>query len=81
MKSYGFRIVVEPDDGRWVASCPALEENGAATWGRTREEALKNIQEVVRMTVESMLAHGEPVPEGPVGEVQVFPEPQAAVTM
>lgn len=81
MKSYVFRVVVEPDDERWVAYCPALEEKGAATWGHTREEALKNMQEVVQMTVESMLAHGERLPEEPASEVHVFREPQVAVTI
>jgi len=45
VKTYLFRVVIEPDDGKWRAYCPALEEKGAATWGNTFEEALKNIQE------------------------------------
>jgi predicted RNase H-like HicB family nuclease len=81
VKSYVFRVVVEPDEDRWVASCPALEEHGAATWDHRREEALKNIQDVVQMTVESMLVHGEAVPDGPARDVRVFPEPQVAVTL
>lgn len=79
MKTYVFRVVVEPDDDRWVAYCPALEEKGAATWGYTREEALKHIQEVVEMTVQGMLAYGERIPEEPAGEVCIFAEPQVAV--
>lgn len=47
MKTYSFRVVVEPDENRWSAYCPALEQYGAATWGNTRGEALKHIQEVV----------------------------------
>jgi len=30
-KSYVFRVVVELDDDRWHAYCPALEEQGAVT--------------------------------------------------
>lgn len=48
MQTYNFRIVVEPDGERWHAYRPALIQQGAATWGHTQQEALKNIQEVVR---------------------------------
>ena len=80
MKTYVFRVIVEPDEDRWAAVCPVLEKQGAATWGDTREEALKNIQEVLQMTLESMASHGESVPEEPQ-EVQVFPEDRVAVTL
>ena len=78
-KTYIFRVVVEPDEDRWFACCPILEDRGAATWGYTREEALKNIREVLEITVESMIEHGEPIPEDP--EVQIFSEPRVAVTL
>ena len=60
MTTYTFEIVVEPDEDRWHAYCPALVERGAATWGATRDEALANIEYVVKMVVASMLEHGEP---------------------
>jgi len=78
MKTYLFRIVIEPDEDRWFACCPVLEDKGAATWGYTREEALKHIQEVVQMIVEELIEDGEPIPQEP-GEVRVLPEPQVAV--
>lgn len=81
MKTYLFRVVVEPDDDRWVAYCPALEEKGGATWGRTYEEALENIQVAVRLTIESMRAHGESIPDGPEQDVRVMSEPAVAVTV
>jgi predicted RNase H-like HicB family nuclease len=71
--------VVEPDEDRWFAYCPVLEKHGAATWGYTKEEALKNIREVVEMTIESMIEHGEPIPEEPESEVQISSEPKVAV--
>ena len=80
MKTYVFRVVVEPDEDRWFAYCPVLEDKGGATWGYTKEEALKNIREVVQMTVESMIEHGEKIPEIPE-EVQIFSEPKVAVTV
>ena len=81
MKTYTFRVVVESDDDRWFAYCPVLEEKGAATWGSTKKEALKNIKEVVEMTVESMIEHGELIPEEPDTEVKVSSEPLVAITV
>ncbi len=81
MKTYTFKVVVEPDDNRWFAYCPILEPRGAATWGYSKEEALKNIQEVVQMVIESMVEHKEAIPEEPKDEVKIFPEPLVAVTV
>jgi len=81
MKTYIFKAVIEPDDDRWSAYCPALLPQGASTWGVTRKEALSNLQDVVRMVLESLVDHGEPVPEGPMSEVHVSEEPQVAVTI
>ena len=77
MKSYVFRVVLEPDEDVWRAFIPELEEKGAATWGNTREEALRNIQEVAQMVIESLLEDGEPLPPR-VTEVN---EPVVAVTV
>jgi len=81
MKTYIFKAVIEPDDNRWSAYCPALLSQGASTWGDTREEALKNLPDVVRMVLESLVEHGEPVPAGPMSEVRISEEPQVAVTI
>lgn len=81
MKTYVFRVVVEPDEDRWVAYCPTLKDRGAATWGNTQEDALENIRQVLQMTVESMVEHGEAIPEDPASEVQVFAEPRVAVNI
>ena len=75
MKTYTFKVVVEPDEDAvgnpaWHAYCPALESVGAATSGRTRDEALKNINEVVRMIVEESLEEGRPLPEGSTDDVE-----------
>lgn len=81
IKTYIFKVVVEPDEDRWVAYCPVLRDKGGATWGYTKREALKNIGEVIQMTVESMLEHGERIPEKPMEEVKIFSEPSVAVTV
>jgi predicted RNase H-like HicB family nuclease len=64
MKSYVFRVVLEPDADAWRAYVPELEANGTATWGDTKEEALRNIQEVARMVIEDLRDDGKPVPPG-----------------
>ena len=81
MKSYAFRVVVEADEERWHAYCPALEEKGAATWGSTEKEALVHIKEVVEMVVAELLEAGEPLPEEPAEEVEVFAELRVLVTV
>ncbi|PKB78580.1 MAG: hypothetical protein BZY88_17595 [SAR202 cluster bacterium Io17-Chloro-G9] len=81
MSTYVFRVVLEPDEDRWIAYSPALKDQGGATWGLTKEEALKNIREVIEMTVQSMADHGEPIPQDPAIDVQVYEEPQVAVTL
>ena len=79
---YNFKIVAEPDedfDGKPSGGhvyCPVLERQGASTWGETEDEALKNIDELVRM-----LEHGERIPEKPSDEVEVTVEPRVAVTV
>jgi predicted RNase H-like HicB family nuclease len=81
MKTYAFKVIIEPDEDRWHAYCPALKDNGAVTWGNTREEALKHIQEVVQMIVDELIEDGEEIPEEPREEVEVFTESRIAVTV
>lgn len=90
MKTYSFKVIVEPDEDAegnpaWHAYCPALESIGAASSGRTKEEALKNINEVVHMIVQELIDEGKPLPEGPEGIVEVVEiseeAPRIAVTV
>ncbi len=65
MKSYVFKVVVEPDefeDGTpsFHAYCPSLL--GARTQGKTEEEALQNIHDVVKMIVDQLIEDGKSVP-------------------
>ena len=80
-KTYTFKVVIEPADERWHAYCPALERYGAATWGYTKEEAFKNIQEVVEMVVEELQEDCVPIPEQPEDEVVGFSDTRVAVTL
>lgn len=78
-KTYVFKVVVEPDEDRWHAYALALKTLGGATWGYTREETRRQIDEVVCMVVEGMIEDGEPIPDEPSDEVAVFPEIRVAV--
>lgn len=81
MKTYTFKVVVEPDGDRWHAFCPALQKYGAATWGVTREEAHRHIQEVVQMIIEELREDGIAIPEGPGEDVELFSDTRVAVTL
>ena len=90
MKTYRFKVVVESDEDAhgnpaWHAYCPALESLGAATSGSTRNEALKNINQVVQMIVQEFVEDGKPLPEGPGDSVEVEEiseeQPRIAVTV
>ena len=80
MKTYIFKVVLEPDAEGWHVSCPALRPYAAATWGSTQEEALKHIKEVIEMIVEELQEEGTPIPEEPREEVIVSPESWISVT-
>ena len=69
MKTYSFQAVLEkdkwpdePDENAvWRAYIPALEHKGAASWGYTQKEALKNLQDAVDLLVEYLLEQGEEI--------------------
>jgi predicted RNase H-like HicB family nuclease len=51
MKKYHFPIVVETDeDGIYIVSCPTFK--GCHADGKTIDEALENIKEVIEMCLE-----------------------------
>jgi predicted RNase H-like HicB family nuclease len=69
MKTYAFQVVLEEDkwlDERnktpvWRAYIPALEHQGASSWGYTQKEALKNLQDAVDLLVEYLSEQGEKI--------------------
>jgi predicted RNase H-like HicB family nuclease len=83
-------VVLEPDEDAednpaWYASCPALESAGAATSGRTKEEALRQLNEDIHMIALEFIEEGKAFPEGPEDSVHVEvvsqEEPRIAVTV
>ena len=56
-----FVFYEEAPEGGYVAFVPALP--GCHTQGDTLEEAEQNVREAIALYLESLAAHGEPVPE------------------
>jgi predicted RNase H-like HicB family nuclease len=56
-----YRILIEQDeDGMFIAECPTLP--GCISEGKTRQEAVENIQDAIKGYLESLKKHGEPIP-------------------
>lgn len=56
-----YRVLIEPDeDGVFVATVPALP--GCIADGPTRQQALDRVREAIALYLESLEAHGDPVP-------------------
>ncbi|MBI5970157.1 MAG: type II toxin-antitoxin system HicB family antitoxin [Deltaproteobacteria bacterium] len=54
-------VILEPaEEGGYTVYCPSLP--GCVSQGETRQEALANIKEAIELYIESLNAHGEPVP-------------------
>jgi predicted RNase H-like HicB family nuclease len=63
------RVILYPgEDGYMVAEVPSL--TGCVSQGKTRDEALANIQEAIALHVEVLPEHGEPVPDDKVEIVE-----------
>ena len=56
-----YRIFIEQDeDGIFVAECLSLP--GCISQGKTRKQAIENIQDAIRGYLESLEKHDEPIP-------------------
>jgi hypothetical protein len=84
MKTYTFKVVVEPDDdaeGDPACLLPGARKPGCCDFGAHQREALKHINEVVQLVVDSMIEHGELLPEESTEDVQVTVEPRVTITV
>jgi predicted RNase H-like HicB family nuclease len=60
-RAHEFQVVVEQDEaGFFVAECPALK--ACYTQGRTYEEAIRNIRDVIALCVADLKARGAEIP-------------------
>jgi predicted RNase H-like HicB family nuclease len=56
-----FGVTIQRDeDGFFVAEVPALP--GCVSQGATRSEALDNVRDAISLYLESLKAHGDPIP-------------------
>lgn len=63
-----YRILIEQDeDSIFVAECPSLP--GCVSQGKTRSEALENIQDAIKGYIGSLKKHNEPIPPSITEEV------------
>ncbi|MDJ0729130.1 MAG: type II toxin-antitoxin system HicB family antitoxin [Crocosphaera sp.] len=63
-------VLLSPgEDGYWVTEVPSLP--GCISQGKTRSEALDNIQEAIELYLESLIENGEPIPQDYYETVQV----------
>ena len=63
-----FRVLIDVDeDGMFVADVPSLP--GCISQGSTRTEALRNVMEAITGYLESLRAHGDPIPPSIAEEV------------
>ena len=55
-----FAVTLERDeDGVWVVECPSIP--GCVSQGATRDEALKNIEDAIRVTLQVRAEQGMPL--------------------
>ena len=55
-----FTVTIERDeDGIWVVECPSIP--GCVSQGKTRQEALENIREAIRLCLEVRAEQGLPL--------------------
>ena len=56
-----YRVIIGQDeDGIYVAVCPSLP--GCVSQGKSRNEALKNIQDAMKGYLASLKKHKDPIP-------------------
>lgn len=55
-----FNVTIDRDeDGVWVVECPAIP--GCVSQGKTKDEALANIKEAIRLCLEVRAEQGMPL--------------------
>ena len=63
-----FRVIIlQDEDGVFIAQCPALP--GCVSQGQTRKEAEANIREAIQGYIESLRKHDEPIPPSITEEI------------
>lgn len=53
--------IEQEEDGRWIAEIPNL--SGVMAYGKSREEAIANVESLALRVIADRLEHGEDVPD------------------
>ena len=61
VKSYTYRVIIEPDGKQFHGYVPALP--GCHTFGTNLEETRKNLRDAIGLYLESLQSLGEKAPE------------------
>ena len=63
-RRHAFQIIIEQDEaGYYVAECPALR--ACYTQGKTYEEVIENIKDVIALCLEDLKANRKKIPRQP----------------
>lgn len=63
-KRHVFQVIIEQDEaGYYVAECPAL--HACYTQGKTYEEVIANIKDVIALCLEDLKERGQRIPAQP----------------
>jgi len=55
-----FNVTIDRDeDGIWIVECPSIP--GCVSQGKTKKEALQNIEEAIRLCLEVRMERGLPL--------------------
>jgi antitoxin HicB len=61
MKQNTYRVLLNKEpEGGFTVTVPTLP--GCITYGETMDEAVANVKEAIELYIESLVAHGEPIP-------------------
>ncbi len=64
------QVILIPDEaGGYTVEVPSLP--GCISEGDTVDEALENIKDAIALHIESLIAHGEPVPDDVPAPIQI----------
>mgnify|MGYP001559707980 CR=1 FL=1 len=61
MKSYTYRVIIEPDGKTFHGHVPALP--GCHTWGKDMDETREHLRDAIDVYLKSLVEDKEPIPE------------------